>query len=311
MNETTTYRVLLSKMESVKKNLKAINFWKESARFDLNIKLLSGLTLAFENGEVINFVKKNNKKGECLFMLKEVKEFVDAFEILLPRIKKLDRESLKILENNIKYILSGPQFTYEENFDNSRARDYLFEITTASQFIKLGANIQFRLHPDVILNTTNNEYMVECKRVLFGINYLKRLERLAIEACSQLHNSKKSTGIKMGIISLDLSSLFEQGRFILKAEDEDKVYIKTQKDMQKVQKFLLDNKIIQNYATRGLLTGCILNISVVTDVKNKLGWASQKSILAFSKENPNRAKKFLRDFYKETVADSIDKELIN
>ncbi|MBI5127290.1 hypothetical protein HZA76_02430 [Candidatus Roizmanbacteria bacterium] len=309
MEDKITYRNLLMKMKKIKKNLIKLKHWKNSARFDLNINLLEELTLSFENNSLPYFLNQKNKNGECIFMLKEVREFVSVFEILFLYFEKLDKESTQELNNKIEHILSGPQFTSKETFINSKSRDYLFEIVMAAEFFKLGAEIQFRVHPDVLLKTAN-DYMVECKRILFGDNEFKRLTGLSLEACKQLFNSKKNTGIKMGIIALDISSIFEQGRFLLKAKNEREVFYRVQTDMQNLHVILLHNNRILDYANRGLLTASVLYTSVVTDIGNKeLSWANQKSILAFSGQNPNRARKFLNDFYKQSNADDLDKVL--
>ncbi len=74
--------------------------------------------------------------------------------------------------------------------------------------------------------------------------------------------------------------MFEKGDRVLPALDENEIYKIIQTDMQILQKYLLQNKKIIQYASRGLLTGCLMNTSVVTIIGDKsLSWASQKSFL--------------------------------
>ncbi|GAB7222860.1 TPA: hypothetical protein ACOJRH_005185 [Vibrio harveyi] len=105
-------------------------------------------------------------------------------------------------KNTLKQAIKGIFFRNDPNRNHEdNARNHLFELAIASDFVKSGYKVDLTQRADIVV--TNMDLLVECKRV----KSLTALKERAQEAVDQIN--KDSSGFD-GIVYIDITELFDE-----------------------------------------------------------------------------------------------------
>src|SRR3989338_5558865 len=236
------------------------------------------------------------KMEDTGFALKELFEITTILEQVLVIYDSISKESKKYINEKLLTILSGPNFTIDETSKNSAARNYQFELRLASKMIEAQyKKISFAEHPDLLIEEKMRPYSFECKRILG--NPERKIPSNIVEAIHQLENYKK--GNYAGIVAVDLSPQFEQGKNWLKSKSREEANKFTLNQIESVA-WTVYNRVykVKEAAERGYLVGILLNLSTVYILtgNNEMGWIQEMGILILNKENPDKGLHFSEDF---------------
>lgn len=291
-----TYRELVNKSQKVEKLLleKGIIDFPIKGRFKYYQNMISSLRDNWE-AKTLNQFWNSFKGDEMGFALKELQELSDIFGEVTNFYDSLSAVSKKFVKEKIPIILSGTNFTVDENSANSAARNYQFELRLASKFIHAQyKQIDFAEHPDLLVTVDNKPYAFECKRILG--NPENKIQSNIETGLKQLEKNKDK--YFSGVIALDLSPQYEQGKNWLIARTREDANSIALDSLEKVAN-TIHSRIykVREAATNGYLAGIILNLSTVYVISsnNELGWVQEIGVLVFDKENPSKALQFMND----------------
>lgn len=291
-----TYRNLVDKSIKVEKLLLENKIIDSpiKGRFKRYQGMVSSLRDSWEAKTMDQFWK-SSKGDELGFALKELHELSDILEQIMASFDSLSDTSKKFIKEKMPIILSGTNFTVDENSANSAARNYQFELRLASKFAQAKyKNIAFAEHPDLLVTVESKPYAYECKRI-FG-NPETKIQSNIETGLKQLERNKDS--YFSGVVALDLSPQYELGKNWLIAKSREEANTIALDSLEKVAN-TIHSRIykVREAATNGYLAGIILNLSTVYVISsnNEFGWVQEIGVLVFAKENPSKAMQFLND----------------
>ena len=295
MQNKVKYSELLRRAQSAHQFIDVIGLSSlaKSGRYQRYVKLVSDLDLALKSNQLDAHFEKYgfDKSG---FALKELYELTSIIEHVGALFVRSDDEVKKQITSRVKFVLGGPMFTANETHENSRARNYQFELLMATRLLNRGyMDVRFNENPDLTVKIDNRNYAIECKRIIGDFDDLSR--KRVSDAITQLHDHRN--GYYGGVIALDLSQKYEQGKNWLDG-----------KTREGVEKYALDSlqqdlgSIYGRYpklklaASSGLVLGVFASYSGVYVLKEtEMGWMHEISAMAMS-EAGERMKRWLIDF---------------
>lgn len=287
---------IISFLEKISLKNKAIN-----GRYGAYRKLVHKIWDGIQNGqidEILNSVGKDGQKNltKSYFALKELYEMVFIFENIEALFRVSNEKQKDEIKKRINFILGGPIYTKDENSDNSQARNYQFELLIASKIFASGIkDVSLEEHPDVLVKVGSLKYGFECKRI-FGDFEKQSLKRTS-EALSQLSLIKND--IFCGIVALDLSSKYEEGKNLVSGSTVKSIEDYVQNSIKNDVSFIYSNneKLVRMAKNKDVvaLFGNVSSIYALSD-KSEMGHLTEISALTLSKENPVKSGKFLEDF---------------
>ncbi|MCA0901467.1 hypothetical protein [Microbulbifer agarilyticus] len=135
----------------------------------------------------------------------EVHEIIRAYNGL----KSIDS---KEFHDQIKKVASGHEF--RANSENDQARDFLFELTTASRFVKAGYRVSLTGICDIVVDLASGGMLfVECKRIKsikkIGVNVKKANKQIAKRI-----NFARTSKVK-GLVAINVTDLLPQTKDLL------------------------------------------------------------------------------------------------
>lgn len=227
---THDFSSLLSNYEEVCAWFDSLGFRFAITRYGIyhkNIQKLSRLS----DGEKIfdNITNENLDKSirELLNSHIEANEIIRIYN----DIRKLDSQGYL---DQIKKVISGQEF--RATSDSDPARDFLFELSTASRFLRAGYNVSLKSVCDIIVDLPDGRQLfVECKR----IKSLKKLSKNVKMANQQIvRRVKDSSSLKnIGLVAVNVTDLLPK---ISPIHLEDiRLVTRVHRDLSR--KFIMDN----------------------------------------------------------------------
>ena len=126
----------------------------------------------------------------------QIIELQDLYEIYT----YLEDEKSDTLANTFKKSLGGSRLLSEES--KTTARDFFFELKTASRFKKSNMEIYFDEKPDILVKKNECTYHIECKRIQ-SLHSLSKNIKKALDQFNEAGVEKSKR-----IISVDFSKYF-------------------------------------------------------------------------------------------------------
>ncbi len=299
-NTKTTYKELLKRASICSVRLDELSIWPKNkfGRFQFYQRLVGQLDAALEKGNISDFLQVNNQHGDCGFALKQMHELVTIFENVLNLLEIQKKTGEDNTIQKLKFVLSGPNFPREETDKNSAARNYQHELLLASRLFDSGyKDIEFQDNPDILVIVNGRRYGIECKRIIGSSE--KTIINSVNTAVEQLEKVKEN--YFAGIVSIDLSVLYEQGSNFLESGTATTADNFVQSELFEQSQFVRQNssKLIKS-ASNGLIVSLFASISCVYVLKPtaEMGWVNEVSVCVLDKENVCRAPIFTKDFAK-------------
>lgn len=298
MSNKTTYQDLILRADKLFLVLDELGIWPKSkmCRFHQYRKFVSGLDEVRLSDKLDNFLKENSKSGEALFASNQLYEIDYILEAILALRRDSSIPTQKEIDERIGYMLSGPNYTKDENEKNSLARNYQSELRLAARLFNSGyTNIQFGIHPDVLVTINNRAYAIECKRII-SRNFQTIIENadLAIKQLIKYKHPKTYAGI----VALDVSPFFEKGENLFKSTDEHRAEDGVHAQLEIVGT-IIENKSrkISEAVRAGDVCSLIMGVSCLYKLDTpEIGWMNEYSWRVLVNPNSTMADVVLGDF---------------
>lgn len=273
-----------------KKGILSANSQVRFREYQNEVQLLS---LAWKQKLVNNEDGKVKFGGLQVLALKELREIVELLEPVINTYDTLPENSKKLVKEKVSIILTGATYFMNEG-KNTEARNFQFEFRLVAKFIEAGYKVHFLENPDIVVEIKGKRYAIECKRVT---GKSQRSIQVNLEsAIDQLIRNKEH--YYAGIVALDISALLDNRRDFLRSISRESAGNKVLDDME----FMLFEDFkryqkLKKYSTSHIVA-LLYNYSGAYVIPNvdDVGWAQGTDILVFDKENPTRAKRFIKDF---------------
>lgn len=132
-----------------------------------------------------------------ILISKEVDDFL--------RVCKVFREyPNEVLFDKIKKIASGTHYR-EKNIEcKDPSRNYLYELSIASKFIKAGFEVDVSGDCDIVVKAYDKTVFIECKRIKSEPQLTKRIKHANKQIIKRIGSSKKD---KTGYVAIDVTDL--------------------------------------------------------------------------------------------------------
>ncbi|ATV43310.1 hypothetical protein [Pectobacterium brasiliense] len=199
------------------KNIQKINEWSKGNNIFCNVK----------DEELVNFMKM------ILNSHIEANEIIRVYN----DIKKLNNN--EYIEQ-IKKVISGHEL--RATVENDQARDFLFELSTASRFLRAGYSVSLTGECDIVVDLPDGTLLfVECKRV----KSIKKLAKNIKVAAQQLDKRIKDSGSykNIGMVAVNITDLLPE--ISIHPSDNMQMVISYHRDL--VRRFILNN--IEDFAS--------------------------------------------------------------
>lgn len=153
-------------------------------------------------------------------------------------------ENLKDIEVNhwqdqLKFLFKGQEFVS----NNDQARDYLFELFVASKFVQANFKVYLNSITDIIAQKNNKLIYIECKKIKSPNTIYKNIKKASVQI-----NSRIQDGSGIGLVFIDISSVFDGGYLVSAKPSEN-----TRKLKERMTNFLEKNistKEIEGFFTK-------------------------------------------------------------
>ena len=194
-------------------------------------------------------------KGEGKENAKEsVKTFMNAHQEAneLIRVKNsFDSFNSSQALETIKKSVAGQRFRNGSKTDQSR--DFAFELSMASRFIKAGYEVDLRTITDIVVQVNDRKLYVECKRVKSEKQLEKRVKEANTQTKTRIKNDTSSKS--RSFIALNLTDIINPDAMPIITNSLDS-YRRT--SAEKLKDFVVSNKAIlskkQHSKCLGVLT---------------------------------------------------------
>lgn len=212
------YEILLGSLENKLNNLKS--------SYKLLLPDNSWVTEAIENVKNLMIAKQNKIpekeyfKSEELLYQKTVASLSELLDLnrVISYLERIDQENLKVYLKKLKIVFNAPLLLMNENSNSNEPRNIMFELRLFSRFKEKEYATKLCLdHPDILVNTNNNEYAIECKRIFQPETLIDNTK----DAINQLLKYSLSEQRRYGIVALSITRFFHSGdkRFEAKSEN--------------------------------------------------------------------------------------------
>lgn len=148
----------------------------------------------------------------------DLMQFKKSFDNAYIEVNEIVRvhNCLKNLESSnfidqIKKVTSGQEF--RGNTNNDQARDFLFELSVASRFIRAGYSVSLTGTCDVIVDLGNDRTLfVECKRIMSAKQIDKNIKKASIQIAKRI-KAQSSTNVH-GLVAVNITDLLPKNRML-------------------------------------------------------------------------------------------------
>lgn len=225
--ETTTYRDLLNKLNSVDAWLRDRGL-EQLDRIRRNKADIAILADAFEEGRLCEAISEttDDRRRELMWSLAESTEFVDS-------IDGLRRQGCEIPTSVLRAALEGPADLQSETEKSNRGRNTMFEIAVAGRLARSGFSPRLGEEPDVFVEFNRRRVFIQCKRMFSEKGISKRL----FDAGRQLKRDlgRSSDPRDCGVIAISVSRVFNKGDKLPKYADEDSLRQKLRDEISSIR----------------------------------------------------------------------------
>jgi len=218
----------LYELEESEKWLKSLGIDITQSRFSEILNLNRNI-VDHQKRNDIDGLLKNHDNVLLYFALTEASAFVEIHDAFKSEKSHLLRRS------QLKKIIGGPFFAWDEPAEGDNARNTLFELETAAKLKKTGVEIRGFDDVDFIFERT--QFNIQCKRIHSQQKISDNIKDAADQFCQKL-NFNPST---KGIICLSIDKLSGKEKMFLKAKNEHEIgqtlghlsgnFIKTYRDL--------------------------------------------------------------------------------
>jgi hypothetical protein len=130
-----------------------------------------------------------------------------------------------ILRDKLIKLNSGNSVHSLENATNSVARNTQFEMILYSELKESGVNAIFaEPNPDILINSTNHNFAIECKRVFSQSP--SRVQSAVGDARDQLKRLFERDDKAVGIIAIDLSRHLTNGELMIESDTDNADHVR-------------------------------------------------------------------------------------
>lgn len=131
--------------------------------------------------------------------------YIEVHEIIRVHNALKDLSESEFIKQ-IKDVLSGREF--RGNSDKDYARDFLFELLVASQFIRAGYDVTLTSDCDIIVTYDSaTTLFIECKRIISKKGLQKNIKKARQQLITRFTESNIQTDNFKGLIAVDLTDV--------------------------------------------------------------------------------------------------------
>jgi len=225
-------RLLENKLNNLKSSYKLLlpdNSWVTEA-----IDNVKNLIIAKQN----KIPEKEYFNREELLYQKTVTSLSELHDLnrIISFLEKVDKENLKVYLKKLKIVFNAPLLLMNENSNSNEPRNIMFELRFFSRFKEKEYATKLCLdHPDILVNTNNNEYAVECKRIFQPETLIDNTK----DAINQLLKYSLNEQRRYGVVALSITRFFHSGNKRFEAKSENAARLRLNYEMRKLVE---DNK---------------------------------------------------------------------
>jgi len=165
-----------------------------------------------------NFISYSKSIPENIDLLAFKKSFSNAYieinEIIRIYTSLKEINPIEFLEQ-FKEICSGQEFRANSNDD--KARDFLFELSVASRFLRAGYSVSLKEISDVVVDLgTDGLLYVECKRIKSKKQIRRNIKKANSHITSRISND--SSPEAYGLIAINITDIIPSTNHLLAAK---------------------------------------------------------------------------------------------
>jgi hypothetical protein len=194
---------LLEKYNEVCSWFSSMGFKYASTRYGIYQKNLQKMNSWSKGENIFDLVEDENKIPLIKSLLNSHIEANEIIRVYNDLSVLNDQE----FQDQINKVISGQE--YRGLVDNDQARDFLFELSTASRFIRAGYNVSLKGICDIVVELPDGKSLfVECKR----IKSIKKLAKNIKIANQQIDRRIKDSGSlkNIGLVAINITDLLPE-----------------------------------------------------------------------------------------------------